>query len=41
MHLIALWDGERGDGPGGTEHRGTVVQQHRGRAVVIATGSLA
>ena len=39
--MIALWNGEKGDGPGGTDHLVHEVQRRTGRAVVIDTDSLA
>ncbi len=40
VRLIALWDGAKGDGPGGTEHMVNEVKRRTGRAVVIDTASL-
>ena len=41
VRMIALWNGEKGDGPGGTDHLVHEVQRRTGRAVVIDTDSLA
>ncbi len=40
VRMIALWDGQPGDGPGGTEHMVSEVKRRTGRAVVIDTASL-
>lgn len=33
--LVALWNGERGDGPGGTEHMVSEVEKRGGRAEIL------
>jgi hypothetical protein len=33
--LIALWDGKKGDGVGGTDHLVRVVKEHHGKVVII------
>ena len=40
VRLIALWNGAKGDGPGGTEHMVQEVQRRTGRAIVIDTAAL-
>ena len=40
MTLIVLWDGEGGDGPGGTRHMTKTVEQHGGIVIVIDIGAL-
>ncbi|MFM9985145.1 MAG: tetratricopeptide repeat-containing protein [Flavobacteriales bacterium] len=35
LTLVALWDGQDGDGPGGTKHLVDVVQSRGGRTVII------
>jgi hypothetical protein len=40
MALLALWDGRRGDGPGGTGHLVELVRRQGGRVVVIDTTAL-
>ncbi len=41
VHLIALWNGAPGDGPGGTDHLVREVQRRHGFAVVIDPATLA
>jgi hypothetical protein len=38
--LIAFWDGEGGDGPGGTEHMVRSVRERGARAIVLDTKQL-
>ena len=38
--LIALWDGEAGDGPGGTEHMVSMAKEHGMDVVVLNTKEL-
>jgi hypothetical protein len=38
--LIALWDGEGGDGPGGTEHMVRSVRERGARAIVLESKQL-
>ena len=38
--LIALWDGEPGDGPGGTEHMVRLAEEHQARVVLLNTKQL-
>jgi hypothetical protein len=33
--LLALWDGTKGDGPGGTEHMIRIVRDRRDAATII------
>ena len=40
VHLIALWNGQGGDGPGGTKHMLDTVGQHEGRITVLDTTTL-
>jgi tetratricopeptide (TPR) repeat protein len=40
VRMIALWDGAKGDGPGGTEHMVSEVKRRTGRTVVIDTQGL-
>ena len=40
LHLIALWDGGGGDGPGGTRHMVHEVERHGARVHWIDTRSL-
>jgi hypothetical protein len=40
MTLIALWNGEGGDGPGGTEHLVEEARQRGARTIVLDTKSL-
>jgi hypothetical protein len=40
FHLIALWDGKGGDGPGGTADMVKTVRAARGKAVIIDPGKL-
>lgn len=40
VRLIALWNGEGGDGPGGTGHMVSAVRARTGRATVIDTRTL-
>jgi hypothetical protein len=40
VRLIALWNGEKGDGPGGTAHMVETVRKHAGRAYVLDTKRL-
>jgi hypothetical protein len=37
VRFIALWDGEGGDGPGGTEHMYRTVQDHAGQVYHLDT----
>lgn len=41
VHLIALWNGDGGDGPGGTAHMVRTVRAQGGQVTVIDTRSLA
>ena len=38
--LIALWDGKKGDGAGGTQHMVQVVKEHHAKVVIIDTLAL-
>ncbi len=40
VRFIALWNGQGGDGPGGTQHMMSVVRAHRGRVRWIDTTHL-
>lgn len=40
VRCIALWNGQGGDGPGGTRHMLTAVREHTGRVVEIRTDHL-
>ena len=40
VRFVGLWNGEGGDGPGGTQHMLTSVEQHAGRAYILDTKSL-
>jgi hypothetical protein len=40
LTLIALWDGESGDGPGGTEHMVSLAREHGARVVHLDTKQL-
>lgn len=40
MTLIVLWDGEGGDGPGGTRHMVEMAEQHGAVVIVIDIGAL-
>jgi hypothetical protein len=40
MNLLALWNGEAGDGTGGTAHMANMVQQAGGAVTIIDTRSL-
>ena len=40
LHFLALWDGKRGDGPGGTEHMMHKVTQTTGVVRHIHTTEL-
>ncbi len=40
MTLMALWNGEGGDGPGGTQHLVQVVRENGGEVVIIDTNQL-
>lgn len=40
VHLISLWDGKGGDGPGGTQHMVEVVRKHSGDVAIIDTNIL-
>jgi hypothetical protein len=40
LTLIALWDGETGDGPGGTEHMVGLAKQHGARFVRLDSKTL-
>lgn len=40
VHLICLWDGRNGDGPGGTRHMHDAVKESSGAAHVIDTNLL-
>ncbi len=35
VRFICLWDGESGDGPGGTKHMHDEVLKHAGKVYVI------
>lgn len=35
VRLIALWNGQKGDGPGGTEHMVDTVRRHLGRVEIL------
>ncbi len=37
VRLIALWDGQKGDGPGGTQHMIETVQEHLGQVWILDT----
>lgn len=41
LTLIALWDGQTGDGPGGTEHMVTLAKEHGAEFVWLKTQDLA
>jgi hypothetical protein len=38
--FIALWNGQGGDGPGGTQHMMETVRKHRGQVHWINTTEL-
>ncbi len=40
ISVIALWDGEPGDGPGGTEHMVSLAKEHRARIIRLDTKQL-
>jgi hypothetical protein len=40
LTLIALWDGKKGDGPGGTEHMVGIAQSRRANIDILDTQSL-
>jgi hypothetical protein len=40
MTLIALWDGEQGDGPGGTRHMLAQAMERGAKTIVIDSGKL-
>lgn len=40
LHLVCLWDGKDGDGPGGTAHMVREVQRHHGRVTRLDMRSL-
>lgn len=40
MNLLALWNGEAGDGKGGTDHMATVVKSSGGKVIIIDTNLL-
>jgi hypothetical protein len=40
VHFICLWNGEGGDGPGGTRHMHEAVLEHSGNAHVLDTTKL-
>jgi hypothetical protein len=40
MTLLALWNGEGGDGPGGTEHLVGESRQRGARTIVLDTADL-
>lgn len=40
VRFISLWNGEAGDGSGGTKHMVQTVEQHAGRAYILDTNSL-
>ena len=37
VRFIALWDGEEGDGPGGTKHMIETVKKHLGQVWILDT----
>jgi hypothetical protein len=40
VRFLGLWNGEGGDGPGGTKHMVETVERHSGRAYIIDTRTL-
>ena len=40
VRFISLWDGQAGEGPGGTQHMVETVEQHAGRSYILETGKL-
>jgi len=40
VRFISLWDGQAGDGPGGTKHMVQSVEKHSGRAYILETAKL-
>ncbi len=40
LHFVCLWNGEGGDGPGGTEHMVQTVRRRSGRIFVLDTTQL-
>lgn len=40
VHFIALWNGQGGDGPGGTKHMVQTVERHGGQATLLDTTTL-
>jgi tetratricopeptide (TPR) repeat protein len=40
VRFIALWNGEAGDGPGGTKHMVEIVEKHSGQAYILDTKAL-
>jgi len=40
VHFISLWNGQKGDGPGGTEHMGSEVLKHFGHVHILDTNQL-
>jgi len=40
MTLIALWDGRKGDSPGGTEHMVEAARERNARIDILETGEI-
>ena len=40
MTLIALWNGQEGDGPGGTKHMVELAQDRKAHVVILDTNQI-